>query len=790
MEMLFRILKNDLKRKKTMNIILFLFIVLATMFVASGINNVITVMNGTDYYLDKAGVGDYVIITMGDHVVGFLDEMLETEDVIKEYRLEQVIYGGQDSVTAEDGSKLKSKNTTIFQSIENSGIKFFNGENEEITTIEKGHIYVAGKFMDENDLQVGDVIRLEHSGLEMTFILDGMAKDALFGSEFMGNTRFILNDEDMQTLLENEEIYVHYQGEICYIDTDDVREMSSVTANISNVAFVGTRSSIKVCYVMEMIVAFVMLILSVCLIIVSFVVLKFSITFTITEEFREIGVMKAIGLSNDKIRSLYIVKYLLMAMVGAMLGFFASIPFGKLLLDAVSKKMVLGNNGGVLINVLGVLLVVFVIVLFAYLCTGKVKKSSPVDAIRSGQTGERYKSKSVLRIHKCPTGNALFMAMNDILSNPKRFITIMISFGICTLFVLILVNTTATMKSPNLIHTFGTKTDLYMTDISDVMEYMNTGSKEGMRGRLEEMAQELCDEGMPAKLCIELQYKYPITFEGNEFVLTCQQGLNTEISDYVFTEGVAPQNKYEIAITPQITEITGAEIGDIITIHYGAGDMDCMVTAYFQTMNNLGEMIRLQQEAPVDFDYISSAMSYQIDFTDEPSKEEIELRKERIKNLYDNDKVMDTAEYCIDCTGVADTLESVQFLLLGITLIVVILVTILMERSFIADEKSQIAILKAVGFKECAVIKWQVYRFGLVALSSVILAATVSIPMTELCITPIFGMMGATEIDYNIDPLRIFVLYPGVVLIITIVVAWITALYTRIIKSSDTANIE
>ena len=64
--MLFRILKKDLKRKKTMNIILFLFIVLATMFVSSGINNVVTVMNGTDYYLDKAGVGDYIIITTND----------------------------------------------------------------------------------------------------------------------------------------------------------------------------------------------------------------------------------------------------------------------------------------------------------------------------------------------------------------------------------------------------------------------------------------------------------------------------------------------------------------------------------------------------------------------------------------------------------------------------------------------------------------------------------------------------------------------------------------------------
>ena len=54
--MLFRILKKDLKRKKVMNAILLAFILLATMFVASGISNVVSVMNGTDSYLDKAGI--------------------------------------------------------------------------------------------------------------------------------------------------------------------------------------------------------------------------------------------------------------------------------------------------------------------------------------------------------------------------------------------------------------------------------------------------------------------------------------------------------------------------------------------------------------------------------------------------------------------------------------------------------------------------------------------------------------------------------------------------------------
>ena len=304
------------------------------------------------------------------------------------------------------------------------------------------------------------------------------------------------------------------------------------------------------------------------------------------------------------------------------------------------------------------------------------------------------------------------------------------------------------------------------------------------------MAEELTKEGMPAEYSVELQFKYPVTFEGNEYALTCQQGMGTEISEYVFTKGMAPQNKSEIAITPQIAELTGAKIGDTMIIHYGEEDVECMVTAYFQTMNLLGQVIRVHETAPTDFAYISNATASQIDFTDEPSEEEIELRKERIKKLYGSDKVMSATEYCMHCVGVVETMESVQYLLLAITIVVVVLVTILMERSFIADEKSQIAILKAIGFKDSDIIKWHIYRFGIVALIAAILAAALSIPMTDLCISPIFGMMGASDINYNIDPMQVFVLYPGIVLLVTVIVAWLTSLYTKTIKSSDTANIE
>ena len=55
------ILKKDLKRKKTMNIILLLFIILAVTFISSSVNNVIAVSTALDNYFKKAEVPDYWI---------------------------------------------------------------------------------------------------------------------------------------------------------------------------------------------------------------------------------------------------------------------------------------------------------------------------------------------------------------------------------------------------------------------------------------------------------------------------------------------------------------------------------------------------------------------------------------------------------------------------------------------------------------------------------------------------------------------------------------------------------
>ena len=391
--MLFRILKKDIRRRKTMNLILLLFVILATMFVASGLSNVMAVLNGTDYYMDKAGLGDYVVITQGEDAFDGpedLESHLKTNEKLKGYRLEHYIALARKDLTC-NGKKSQSDSTMMLTSIEDDGLTYFDKDNREINGVEDGYTYVQLSFLTGNDLKVGDTLHLSKEGVELDLIIAGTFKDACLGSEMMGNNRFLISGKDMEKIVSDPQIRKMWGGEMGYVDTDDVQGFAASISSIDSISFDGSRSVLKLTYVLSLIIAFVVLILSVALIIVSFVVLRFAIHLSVMEDFREIGVMKAIGIRDRKIRGMYAAKYLAIAVIGVLVGGALSFPFGSMLIKSVSENMVLGNDSDTLAHILGGLAVALIITGFAWFCTGKVKKMSPVDAIRNGQTGERYR---------------------------------------------------------------------------------------------------------------------------------------------------------------------------------------------------------------------------------------------------------------------------------------------------------------------------------------------------------------------------------------------------------------
>ena len=77
--MIQRILRKDLKRRKSVNIILFLFIMIASIFLSSSINNIMVVSSAVNYYMDYANVPDVNYIISGTQEKEQIDSWIEKD---------------------------------------------------------------------------------------------------------------------------------------------------------------------------------------------------------------------------------------------------------------------------------------------------------------------------------------------------------------------------------------------------------------------------------------------------------------------------------------------------------------------------------------------------------------------------------------------------------------------------------------------------------------------------------------------------------------------------------------
>lgn len=782
--MYLRILKKDLKRKRTMNLILLIFIVLAAAFISSSANNMITVSTALDSFLEKSEAPDYWFATGSQKDLESFGVMAEEKGY--RYTEAEMIQLDPKKVYIE-GETFKYANTLGLTSLK--GSKVFDKNNRLLEEVKEGEIYVSGDIFSssDNDFHEGGSILIDTGEVKKEFVLKGYMKDALFGTSMAGVTRFIVSEKDYE-LFNTENAF---SISSVHVYTDDPEYTDNFNSLELNVVLNADRAMIKMMYIMDMLIAAILLVVSVCLILISMVILRFIISFTISEEFREIGVMKAIGITNGSIGGLYIVKYFAIALVGTGLGLLLGFPFGKLMLENVSKKIVISGEDNFLINIAAAVLTAGIVVLFCCLCTRKIRKFSPIDAIRSGETGERYSKKGFIRLSRSRLNTLVFMAVNDILSGVKKYISMILIFILGTLLIIIPVNTINTLRSDSMLPMFNMAESDYV--ITQELLFKADGNNYGrITGEHERIKEALEKEGIKAKVFQEVMFRANVSKGEKKTNSISFQGVGNVTADkYLYLEGTAPQRIGETALTYLTAEQIGADIGDEVEIKIGDTSKAYTVTALYQSMNNMGEGVRFYHEESLDYSYAAGNFGIQVSFEDSPDEKELERRRELLQKLYPESDIFNNVDYISYMIGdVAGQLDGMKTLILIVIMCINMLVAVLMMKSFITKEKSEIALLKAIGFDNKSLCLWQTLRIGIVLIVSVITGALVSSPLTSLIITPVFRMMGAYSIEYDINPLEVYIVYPLILLAATAAAAFIGAQGLRKITAAETSNIE
>ena len=783
--MFWRILKKDLKRKKTMNIILLLFVILCSMFAAAAVNNIIAVTGGIEHYFDMAGVPDVTVLTLGENDA---EERIAELTCVKEIKTEHCLDVFSSSFK-HNGKKLDNfANSARLISDSEMAINYFDESSSIIKSVDKGCFYATAPFLQDIDIKEGDEVELDVGDSHLTLKFMGRFKGALFGSQKSDSPCLIINSADYNRLDKEQAAHIMDYKQL-YINTSNVDEIKELAKDYDRV-FVTVREESKNIYLYDMLSAYALMIISVVLMFTGFVVLRFTIGFTISEEFHEIGVMKAVGIDNNSIRSLYIVKYLAIAVIGTLIGYFCSIPLGDMMMKTVSENMVLGSESGAFMGILSSAAVVIIILLFCYSCTRRVNKLSPIDAVRNGQTGERFRKRSLLRLGRSKLPSTAFLSVNDFLSSPKQFSVITVVFTLCILLMTIMSNFALTLKSEKLLRFFDLpSSEAHIMDTEMIGELMTDLSDH--KRIIAQTEKLLADNGMPGKCTMTLGAQLEASHKDKtaklNFRITKGETTDTLRAD----KGSPPQKADEIIVTENTLVNLGAEIGDRVTTVINDKEYEFIITGTFSTFVNPTNAAFLYKDFDLGHLPASNVMGVQIHFDGSPDKERINQNIEKLKSLLESDKVYTTSDFINNFTGMSDTINSIKKIMMILTVIVTAMIVILMERSFIAKEKSEIALMKAVGVTDGSIAAQHTLRFVIASILACILSTAVLMPISNVMMNWVGNMIGdISGLKCDFDPLEIFVICPEILIGVTVIGSYLTALYTKTIKASDTASIE
>lgn len=778
--MLFHILKRDLKRKKVMNMIVLLFIMLAATFMASSANNLITISGAVDYFFDVAKTPDYLAVVVNKSKETEIDTFLKNCEYVDEYEAEDMYAVIGENVRIEksvngDDRSFESSNTVAVGALPENFMKVFD-QNNELLVLRKGEIAIPRIIAEHNDLEIGDILTITCGDTKKEFKISTIVKDAIFGSEMMGFKRLIITNDDFKELTEegltfHTLLYAVNASDLDTFETEFKKNNFDIVSGMD-------RNILDKLYVFEMVTAGIFIILSICLIIVSLLILRFTIVFTLQEDYREIGIMKAIGIKNSKIRFIYLIKYLVIAVIGSVIGLLLSFPLEDALIKAVITNLVTrGIGGNVFINIGCTVLIVAVVLIFCYLSTGKVKKFSAIEAIRNGSNGERFSAKTMIRLHKRKAlSPACYMAVNDVTGNKKRFIMLAVIFCLGMMEILLPLSAIHTLKDDSIVNTFSMQqSDVFMNNHRLDRYIVDADGKELMEQDIKEVEEKLAQEGITARVWIEVGYMAPCYADDpNENVrYNIQQVCGDVEDDYPVLEGRLPKADNEIMITGLTAEELGVEIGDSIYFKLSEEDKEFVICGTFQTLMNLGKGFRIAHDTTLPNQPFSSAMNMQIEIDSGVEKgEEIST----LQKIFPDYSFLTCKEEISNMIGgVLDKMDAIKFLIIGIVCMINVLITVLVMKMLFTKERGEIAMLKSIGFSNRTLKAWQSLRILMVLIVSMIVGVVLSRLLAPFVISPIFTMMGGTNIELVINPLEGYVICPLILMATTGIAAWLCA---------------
>lgn len=750
--MFFRIIRNDLLRNKLISITTMLFITAATALVSLVMILTINLLGSIDTLTKQAQVPDFLQMHNGEIDKERLGDFAKEQENVKDYQVLDFLNINNSDIQLGENSLVDSVQDNGL-STQSQSFDFLLDLGGQPIQPAEGELYVPIGYMKDETAQLGDKAVI--AGKE--FRVAGFLRDAQMNSPLASSKRFLVHENDYQDLrsVGTLEYLIEFQlhdksktseFETAYSDAGLEANGPTLTSSLFKVIN-GLSDGIMIA---------IILLVGILIVLIAFMCIRFTLLTKIEEDYREIGTMKAIGLRLADIKKIYLAKYTFIAMVGSLIGLLLSFVFSNPLLENIRLYMGESQYAGwsIFLAFLGSVIVFLLVISYIHFLLRRFRKISAASAIRTGSPQEKKVRKNYLFLSKntlLPTN--ILLGIKDVLSRKKLYATMLIVLLLSCFIMIVPWNTYNTVSSPNFTKYLG---------FGDMDLMISMYPSEDPEENEQHIVNYLTNEDAINQFVQISSKSYKAKSEdGSEEKIIIELG-NHEEFPIEYNTGKAPKESNEIALSSLNAEEFGKKVGDNIEIITDSGARNFVVTGIYSNILNGGKTAKAtftDEAAPTMW------LNYYIKLN---NTKQISVTAQEMSQALPFTSVTDVNQHKQQVFGsTMDSIKMAANVALIVALFITGLVSLLFMKLLVAKDRSEIAMLKAVGFTNKDLSRQYVTRGIFILILGVVGGNILANTIGESIAGMVMSSFGVDALNFVSQPL-IYLGFPILMLVVTL----------------------
>ncbi len=716
----------------------FALILLVTVALSTVLTLWVNAGNHVEDGLEQAGFGELTVWVSGsENWVGLEDEIADQPEVDR-VETQQVVFTNYTAL----GLESDSEGQLILYELGRECYQFFTKDLDSYQPapeeIQPGEVYVSPSLVSMFGLSIGDeiIFPIARSGRDLTLTVAGFFEDPVMGSSMIGMKGFLVGESDFQKAVNIANVAdidaLAREGAMLHIFSSAGLPAAELNAALNErtglaqfTEFIHSREAIVGFMLIlqnafsAMLLAFVAVLLGAVL-----AVLGHSISSTIRADYKNMGVLKTVGLTTRDLRRVLLVQYGAAILAGMAMGLLLTFPVSR------AASAVTLTTTGILVPTalpVGWLALSFGMILillgaFIYWRAGIIGKISPMKAIH-GETESSPARRTNMRI----SGKMLplRLALRQVLSGIRLYAG--------ALAVAVLLSFFAAM--------IGYMDAWLGPDGKGMMDAFNPADHDIGVQMFGDSTMEQAEEVVRRYSEITDTYLLAmpsVSVNGVDYTANAV----SEPERFHILEGRACTGDNEIVLTEFVASDLGVSIGDTVTVRGDMAGDEYTVIGIYSCVNDMGANVGLSQAGYLKIGRDDPRIWCWHYFLGDPTQKT--AITEALENQFGGDVHVHENTWP-GLFGIITAMQALVVLMYVIMAVFILIVTSMTGSRVLAAEQRDIAIYKALGFTDGQQRLSFSLRFGVAGATGAVVGLLLSMFLTGPVVSAAMKLAGISN---------------------------------------------